>query len=190
MLKDLVAKNRTYRRFYQEEKVSLDTLKEMIELARLTSTGANLQSLKYVLVNTEEKNHLVFKTLRWAGYLSDWDGPAEGEKPSAYIIMLQDQRITKNFFWDHGLAAQSILLGLTEKGLGACQFNSIDRAELATSLNLPDYYQIVTVLAVGKPKEIVVLDEMDESGKVKYWRDEQGVHHVPKRKLEDLIVEV
>ena len=190
MLKDLVAKTRTYRRFYQGEKVSLETLREMIELARLTSSGANLQSLKYVLVNTPEKNETVFQTLRWAGYLSDWDGPEEGEKPSAYIIMLQDQRISKNFFWDHGLAAQSILLGLTEKGLGACQFNSIDRAQLAAAFNLPEHFQIVTVLAIGKPKEIVVLEDIDDSGSIKYWRDEQGIHHVPKRKLEDLIVEI
>ncbi|MHB1651815.1 MAG: nitroreductase family protein [Desulfitobacteriaceae bacterium] len=189
MLKELITKNRTYRRFYQEEKVPMDTLKEMIDLARLTSSGGNLQSLRYVLSNQEEKNELIFKTLKWAGYLSDWHGPVEGEKPSAYIIMLQDQRISKTYFWDHGLAAQSILLGLTEKGLGACQFNSINRTVLATELNLPDYYEIVTVMAIGKPKETVVLDELDDSGNIKYWRDEQGIHHVPKRKLEDLIVD-
>lgn len=188
MLIDLITKNRSYRRFHQEEKVALDTLHEVINLARLTSSGGNLQSLKYVLSNEEEKNERIFKTLKWAGYLSNWDGPEEGEKPSAYIIMLHDTRISKTYFWDHGLAAQSILLGLTEKGLGACQFNNIDRARLASELQLPDYYEIVLVMALGKPKEIVVLEEMDAPGQVKYWRDEQGVHHVPKRKLEDLIL--
>lgn len=190
MLIDLITKNRSYRRFYQEEKVLLETLYEVINLARLTPSGANLQSLKYVLTNEEEKNEKVFQTLKWAGYLTDWDGPEEGEKPSAYIIMLHDTRISKNYFWDHGLAAQSILLGLVEKGLGACQFNNIDRPRLASELGLPDYFQILLVMAVGKPKEIVVLEEMNDPGQVKYWRDEQGVHHVPKRKLEDLIVEV
>lgn len=190
MLIDLIAKNRTYRRFYQDEKVSLETLKEVINLARLTSSGSNLQSLKYALVNDEEKNERVFKTLKWAGYLKDWDGPEEGEKPSAYIVMLHDTRISKGYFWDHGLAAQSILLGLVEKGLGACQLNNVNRQLLASELKLQDYYEILFVMAVGKPKEIVVLDEMDASGDVKYWRDSEGVHHVPKRRLEDLIVEV
>ncbi|GAB6172222.1 nitroreductase family protein [Paradesulfitobacterium aromaticivorans] len=188
MLIDLITKNRSYRRFYQEEKVALDTLREVINLARLTSSGGNLQSLKYVLSNEKEKNERIFKTLKWAGYLSNWDGPEEGEKPSAYIVMLHDTRISKTFFWDHGLAAQSILLGLTEKGLGACQFNNIDRPRLASELQLPDDYEIVLAMAVGKPKEIVVLEEMDAPAQVKYWRDEQGVHHVPKRKLEDLIL--
>lgn len=190
MLMDLVTKNRTYRRFYQGEKVSSETLKAIINLARLTSSGSNLQALKYVLAHDEEKNERIFKTLKWAGYLSDWDGPVEGEKPSAYIIMLHDTRISKTYFWDHGLAAQSMLLGLTEKGLGACQFNNVNRPLLASELQIPDYYEIVLVMAVGKPKETVVLDDMDASGQVKYWRDEQGIHHVPKRKLEDLIVEL
>lgn len=189
MLKELISANRTYRRFYQDEKVSMDTLREMINLARLTSSGGNFQSLKYVLANNQEKNELIFKNLKWAGYLTEWAGPEEGEKPSAYIVMLHDQRINKNYFWDQGLAAQSILLGLTEKGLGACQFASINKKVLATELNLPDYYEIVTVIALGKPKEVVVLDEIDDSGSIKYWRDEQGIHHVPKRKLEDLIIE-
>lgn len=190
MLKELILKNRTYRRFYQEEKVSKETLKEVIELARLTSYGGNRQALRYVLSAEEKVNGLIFKNLKWAEYLSDWSGPQEGEKPSAYIVMLLDKRITKNCLWNHGLAAQSILLGLTEKGLGACQFNNILRAPLATCLNLPDDYEILMVIALGKPKESVIIDDMDDNGDVKYWRDGQGVHHVPKRKLDDLIIEI
>lgn len=190
MIKDLVLKNRSYRRFYQDQPVVLETLREMIELARLTSSGSNLQPLRYVLSNQEEKNERIFQTLKWAGYLSDWNGPEEGEKPTAYIVMLHDQRVSKNYFWDHGLAAQSILLGLTEQGLGGCQFSNIDRPALAAALKLPEYFEIVMVIAIGKPKEIIVLDELDESGSVKYWRDEQSVHHVPKRKLEDLILDL
>lgn len=186
MLKDLVLKTRSYRRFYQDVPVAMETLKEVIDLARLTSTGANLQSLKYILSNEKEKNQKIFETLRWAGYLKDWPGPIEGERPTAYIVMLKEKK--QSLLWDHGLAAQSILLGLTEKGLGACQFNSIEREELRAELNIPDEYEIVMVLAIGKPKEIVVLDELDESGNVRYWRDEQGVHHVPKRKLDEFIL--
>lgn len=190
MLKELILKNRTYRRFYQEEHVSLETLKEMIELARLTPSASNMQSLRYILSIDQEKNEEIFKTLKWAGYLVDWNGPEEGEKPTAYIIMLNDKRLRTAYLWDHGISAQTILLGLTEKGLGACQFNNIDRITLAQNLNLPEFYEIVTVLAIGKPKEEVVLEEMDSSGNVRYWRDEQGVHHVPKRKLEELILEL
>lgn len=189
MLKDLILKNRTYRRFYQEEPVSLQTLQDVIDLARLASSAGNFQSLRYVLSNEEEKNERIFETLKWAGYLRDWDGPKEGEKPSAYIIMLHDQRISKAYFWDPGLAVQNISLGLVEQGLGICQFNNINRPALIAALNLPECYELVTVMAIGKPKETIVLEEIDGSGNVKYWRDEQGVHHVPKRKLEDLIVD-
>jgi len=190
MLKDLILKNRTYRRFYQEESVSRDTLIEVIDLARLTSSAANMQSLRYVLSLDKGKNEQIFKTLKWAGYLVDWDGPVEGEKPRAYIVMLNDKRIRVNYLWDHGLSIQSILLGLTEKGLGACRFNSINRAVLAQELNLPEFYEIVTVLAIGKPKEAVILEEVEASGNIRYWRDEQGILHVPKRKIEDLILDL
>jgi len=187
MIRELIEKNRTYRRFYQDVEVSHDALRGLIDLARLSSTGGNLQSLKYVLSQTLETNKKIFNTLKWAGYLKDWDGPEEGEKPSAYVVVLHDNLISKGFFWDHGIAVQSILLGATEKGLGGCQFNSIDRVALAKELNLPDHFDIVTVIALGKPKEVVVLEEIGDSGDIKYWRDEQGIHHVPKRALDDLI---
>ena len=188
MIRELIEKNRTYRRFYQEVEVSQETLRELVDLARLSSTGGNLQSLKYILSQTLETNKRIFKSLKWAGYLKDWDGPEEGEKPSAYVAMLHDQKISKGFFWDHGIAVQSILLGATEQGLGGCQFNSIDRTALAQELNLPDHFEIVTVIALGKPKEVVVIEKLGDSGDIKYWRDEQGIHHVPKRALEDLIL--
>lgn len=189
MIRELIEKNRTYRRFYQDVEVSRETLREFIDLARLSSTGGNLQSLKYVLSQTPETNRRIFKTLKWAGYLKEWDGPEEGERPTAYVVILHDQKISKGFFWDHGIAVQSILLGATEKGLGGCQFNSIDRVALAHELNLPDHFEIATVVALGKPKEVVVIEKLGNSGDIKYWRDEQGIHHVPKRALDDLIVE-
>lgn len=187
MIRELIEKNRTYRRFYQDVEVSQEALVDLIDLARLSSTGGNLQSLKYFLSQTQESNTLIFKTLKWAGYLKDWDGPEEGEKPSAYVVVLHDQKISKGFFWDHGIAVQSILLGATEKGLGGCQFNSVDRVALAQGLSLPDHFEILTVIALGKPKEVVVIEKLGESGDIKYWRDQQGVHHVPKRALDDLI---
>jgi nitroreductase len=189
MLRELVQKNRTYRRFYEDVKISKDTLEELIDLARLSSTGANLQSLKYIISNSEEKNSLIFPHLRWAGYLKEWNGPAEGERPSAYVVMLLDKQISNSCFWDHGIACQSILLGAVEKGLGGCMFGSVDREGIIEALEIPDSYELLLVIALGKPKEEVVLEEMKDPKDVKYWRDENEVHHVPKRKLEDIILD-
>lgn len=189
MIKELILKNRTYRRFYQEVKIDYSVLEELIDLARLSSSGANLQSLKYIISNEEEKNNIIFSHLKWAGYLTDWNGPEEGEKPSAYIIVLGDTDISTNYFWDHGIACQSILLGACEKGLGGCMFGAVDREDLKNKLGIQSKYELLLVIALGKPKEKVVLEEL-ENGDIKYWRDENGVHHVPKRKLKDIILEI
>lgn len=189
MFRDLILKNRSYRRFDEQNAVSLDTLKEWVDCARLSASGSNLQSLKYVLSNQPAKNAAIFETLAWAGYLKDWPGPIAGERPSAYIIILGDTRIAKNFGCDHGIAAQSILLAATEKGFGGCMIGSIRRPQLMASLNLPDHFEILLVLALGKPIEQIFLEEVPESGEIKYWRDHQGGHHVPKRALNDIILE-
>ncbi|EQB89404.1 nitroreductase [Clostridium punense] len=190
MIKDLIVKNRTYRRFYEDVKIDENTLKELVDLARLSSSGANLQSLKYIISCTEEKNNAIFPHLRWAGYLKDWNGPEEGERPTGYIVMVADKEISKNYFWDHGIACQSILLGATEKGLGGCMFGSIDREKLVEALNIPERYELLLVIALGKPKEEVVLEDLNEARDIKYYRDENKVHHVPKRKLEELILDL
>lgn len=188
MIEELVKKNRTYRRFYEDTPISTNQLEAWIDLARLTSSGGNLQALKYVISADGEKNAQIFSHLRWAGYLRDWPGPVEGERPAAYVVMLLDKNISSNPSWDHGLACQSILLGAVEEGFGGCMFGAIDRKGLAKVLEIPEQYEILLVMALGKPKEEVVLEELADPKNVKYWRDEQGVHHVPKRKLEDLIL--
>lgn len=188
MIYDLIKRNRTYRRFEQDYKINEDTLRELINLARLSSSGANLQPLKYILSSTEEKNNLIFPHLKWANYYKDWDGPEEGERPSAYIIMLGDKNISTNYFWDHGIACQSILLGACEKGFGGCMFGTINKKGLREVLNISDQLEIILVIALGKPKEVVVLEDLKDSKNIKYWRDENGIHYVPKRKLEDIIV--
>lgn len=187
-LYDLVLRNRSYRRFYQDVSVSSDTLRELVDLARLSASGSNLQSLKYFLSSESARNAVIFPHLAWAGYLKDWPGPEDGERPSAYIIILGDKSISPAFGCDHGIAAQSILLGATEKGLGGCMLGSIRRAELAQELGLPDTYEILLVLALGKPKETVVLDPLPANGDIKYWRDAEDVHHVPKRSLDEIII--
>jgi nitroreductase len=189
MLEELIKKNRSYRRFHQDERIDKNTLLELIDLARLSSSGRNIQALKYILSYDRETNEKVFKNLRWAGYLKDWKGPEEGEKPSAYIIMLLDLELADDCYWDHGIAAQSILLGATEMGFGGCMFGSIDKVNLRESFAIDDKYKVLMVIALGKPKENVILDEIAEDGDIRYWRDEDNNHHVPKRKLEDLIID-
>ena len=189
MLKDLVLKNRSYRRFYENETISIDTLKELVDLARTIPCGANGQVLKYFLVNTKNLNDKVFPNIGWAGYLKDWDGPSEGERPSAYIIMLNDRTLSQNRrLTDEGIAAQTIMLGAVEKGLGGCMLGNVKKDNLYTALNIDkEKYEIAIVMAVGKPKETVVIDEMKD-GDIKYWRDSEQIHHVPKRSLEEIIV--
>ena len=187
---DLIKKNRSYRRFYEDEKVDTKTLKDLVNLTRLTPSAANLQPLKFILSATTEKNAGIFPNLAWAGYLKDWDGPEKGERPSAYIIILGDTEISENFHCDHGFAAQSILLGAVEKDLGGCIIGSVKRIDLRRELKIPLRYEILLVIALGKPKEEVVLEDMAENGDIRYWRDKNQVHHVPKRPLNELILEL
>lgn len=187
-LKELVLKNRSYRRFDQQAPVSREALRELVDLARLSASAANLQPLKYILASEPGKNALIFPHLRWAGYLKDWAGPAEGERPAAYIIILGDKAIRPAFGCDHGVAAQSILLGAAEKGLGGCMIGSIQEPDLRRALKIPAQYDILLVIALGKPREKVVLEPVGPTGDIKYWRDAQGVHHVPKRSLNDIIL--
>lgn len=188
-IRELVQKNRSYRRFHQDYTLDRDTLAELVDLARLSSSGANLQSLKYLLSTEPERNARIFATLGWAGYLKEWDGPKEGERPSGYIVVLFDQSIAKTPFWDHGIAAQSILLGAAERGLGGCMFGNIRKDELRTSLGIEDHLEILLVIALGKPKEEVRLVPLGPDGDVKYYRDAYGIHYVPKRALNDIIHE-
>lgn len=188
MIRDLISKNRSYRRFYEEVDIKLETLRELVDLARLSALARNAQPLKYILSCQPQKNSLIFPHLAWAGYLTDWPGPCEGERPSAYIIILGDTEISQSSGCDHGIAAQSILLGATEEGLGGCMIASIKRQGLRQALEIPPRYEILLVLALGKPKETVVIETVGPGGDTKYWRDSKGVHHVPKRALDDIII--
>ncbi len=187
MLKELVLANRSFRRFHEEFAVGKATLRELVDLARLSASGGNIQPLKYILSSDPETNAAIFPHMVWAGYLADWPGPAEGERPSAYIIILLDKEISKSAGCDHGIAAQSILLGAAERGLGGCMVGSIQRTGLRRALSIPERYEILLAIALGKPKETVLLEEA-ENGDIKYWRDDQEQHHVPKRSLDEIIV--
>ena len=188
MLKDLVLKNRTHRRFDQQSALQRKTLEDLVDLARLSPSGGNRQPLKFMLSCDPATNARIFPTLAWAGYLKDWGGPSEGERPAAYILILVDKEIAADAGCDHGIAAQSIMLGATELGLRGCMIGSIRRDDLRKALNIPARYDILLALALGKPAETVVLESVKPDGDIKYWRDDDGVHHVPKRALKDIIV--
>jgi nitroreductase len=189
MMRELVEKTRTYRRFKQNEQIGLDLLRGLVDAARLTASGANLQPLKYMVSNAPERNALIFPELAWAGYLQDWDGPAEGERPAAYIIILGDKDIRDGFECDTGIAAQTICLAAAEQGIGACMIGSIKREKLRTALDIPERFEIALVIALGIPGEQVVLEETNESGSIEYYRDATGVHHVPKRPLREVLLQ-
>ena len=188
MIRDLVIKNRSYRRFHQEASIDLETLRGLVDLARLSASASNLQPLKYMLSCDPGMNARIFPHVAWAGFIKDWVGPAEGERPSAYIIILGDTEISPSFGCDYGIAAQSILLGAAEKNLGGCMMGSFDRDELGEVLDVPERYQILLVLALGKPREKVVIETNQPGGDIKYWRDQNDVHHVPKRPLDEIIL--
>ncbi|MBE6024878.1 MAG: nitroreductase family protein [Cellulosilyticum sp.] len=189
MLKDLVLKNRSYRRFDESHTISHEELLKIASLGRIVPSTANSQAIKFMLINSPQQNETVFNTLGWAGKLKDWDGPKKGERPTAYIILLCDLSLAKNKPIDDGIIAQTMLLGAVEMGYGGCMLGNIKRTELAQSLEIdPTLYQIDLVIALGKPIEKVVLENVTSAHDIDYYRDENEVHHVPKRSLDELII--
>jgi nitroreductase len=185
---ELVTLCRSYRRFDGGHAISVETLRSLVSLARCTPSAANRQPLRYVLSCEPSSNARIFETLAWAAYLKDWPGPAPEERPTAYIVILLDRTISQGADTDVGIVAQTMLLGATNLGLGGCMFGAVKRDELASRLNLPDHLSVALVLALGKPTERVVLEGLPPDASIRYYRDAQGTHHVPKRALEDLIL--
>ncbi|PKP42344.1 MAG: nitroreductase [Bacteroidetes bacterium HGW-Bacteroidetes-10] len=178
--------NRSYRRFFQNENISEEQLMMMVDAARLSPSSRNVQPIKFYICNDRDMNDRIFPNLGWAGYLKEWDGPVEGERPSAYIILLHDTSISQGYSCDNGIFAQSILLQAVDLGFGGCMIATFKKDEITQLLRLPKYLTPIMVIALGKPKEVVVIDDI-KMGDVKYWRDAGNIHHVPKRTLDELI---
>ncbi len=187
---ELVKKNRCHRKFHQNFEISQKALIDIVHLLCYISSAKNLQPLKYIISTDKIKNKEIFSTLKWAGYLKNWDGPKEGEKPAAYIVILKDKNIADDAFvlTDAGLAIQTIMLSLSELDFGGCIIAAIDKAKLTDIFSLPDYLEILYVIAVGKPKDSVIITEVKDS--IKYFRDSDGNHYVPKRSKEELLFKV
>lgn len=191
MLKDLVVKNRSYRSFDETCKVSKDELMEMVDCARLCPSSVNLQPLKYYLAFEEAEVAKIQALTSWAKALPI-TLPRPGHCPTAFIIICQDMEITmgvNSCLKDVGIVAQTILLKAVEMDLGGCMIGSFQKEQLHVVLALPETWQPVLVLAIGKPVESIVLTEVKEDGDIRYYRDEQDVHYVPKRALEDIILQ-
>lgn len=191
MLHDLAQRSRSYRRFDQSVPVPVADLQDMVALTRLCPSAGNKQPLRFVLCNDPAENARIYACLKWAAYLTDWDGPQPGERPGAYIVMVNTAPSWDFAKYDLGIMAQTMLLGATEKGFGGCILASIDRLRLHEVLGLEKEQEICLVLALGKPVEevrIVPVTDSADPKAIRYYRDSQGVHYVPKLDMDTLIL--
>ncbi|MGD0092108.1 MAG: nitroreductase family protein [Planctomycetota bacterium] len=187
---NLVIRNRSYRRFDETKRIARETLVELVDLARRTPSAGNRQPLKYAVIHSPTACFRLFPHLRWAAALKDWGGPADGERPTAYVLVFCDTHILKEPGCDHGIAAQTLLLGAAARGLGGCMLGAVDRARIRTEFNVPEHLEIALVIALGVPAEKCVLEDTAAGEDVTYYRDEHSVHHVPKRPMAEVLVEL
>ncbi|MCM8772246.1 MAG: nitroreductase family protein [Candidatus Omnitrophica bacterium] len=182
---EIIKKRRTIRRFKQKE-IPLELLEKFVDMARIAPSGANIQPLEYIIVNDKKIVDEIFPLTGWAGYLGKDGPPPEGRRPVAYIVVLINNDLNSSTpKHDAGASIENILLSATYEGIGCCWIGSINREKLREILNIPKNYEIDSVIALGYPDEESVIEEF--KGSVKYWKDEKGVMHVPKRNLKDIL---
>lgn len=186
MLNELLLKTRSYRRFDERRRIPEADLLSLAEAARLCPSAANMQRIKLAFVNKSLQCEKVFNTLGFAAYLKDWDGPVSGERPSAYVVLMSRATPDLNIGIDAGLVAEAVLLSAMERGIGGCIFRSFKESQLNEVLR-KDGYNPILVIALGYPAERVVIEDV-RGGDIKYYRDSEGVHHVPKYPVEEYII--
>ncbi len=190
-IRELTEKNRSYRGFDRSRRITRTELAELADCARLTPSAANKQALRYYLAWESAEVAAIQKLTRWAAALPERHLPDPGKEAAAFIVILQETEWVQEAApcqRDVGIAAQTILLAAVEKGLGGLMIGNFDRAGLQETLGLPAHLSPQLVIALGKPAETVVLTDVGPDGSTKYYRDEQDVHYVPKRRLEDVIL--
>ncbi len=189
-VKQIVAATRSYRSFDPSRPIEYDVMREIIDAARYCPSAANLQPLKYRIVAGDETD-AVLPLTRWAGYFRDIKLPPDGRTPTGYIVILHDTSVSPETDYskmDVGIAAEVIMLAASELGYGGCMIGSFDRDGIKKALGVPDGLVPVLVLALGTPDETVLITEVKD-GDVKYFRDGKGLHFVPKRSLEEVVIE-
>ena len=182
---EAIRKRRTIRKF-QQNPIPEDILKKLIDTARIAPSGSNMQPLKFIVVNNEKIREEIFSHVKWAAYIAPKGNPEIDERPTAYIVVCIDndiRRVTPES--DAGAAIENILLAAVAENIGTCWMQAVDKPEIKKILNIPEQYAIDSVISLGYPKEESVMEELSDS--IKYWKDENGVMHVPKRKLEDIM---
>ncbi len=191
MLKDLIRANRSYRGYDESRKITEEELLELVDCARLTPSSINMQPFRYYLAWEKEEVDKIQALTKWARALPQLELPHPGMYPTAFIVICQDTSVNDSlarFQKDVGIVAQTMLLAATEMGLGGCMIGNFPAATLKEVLALPEKLAPLLVVAIGKPAEKVILTELEEGGDTNYYRDENDVHYVPKRKLEDVVV--
>ena len=154
---------RSYRRFDEGDPIPGTLLVELANLARLTASGANRMPLRFRLVSSANERDMVFSQLKWAGALKDWGGPAEGERPTGYIVIC-DAGHGATTSVDEGIAAQTIMLAAVEAGFGGCMLHAFNKAGVSQALGFADEgVEPLMVLALGRPAEKVVLEPLSAS---------------------------
>lgn len=185
--KNLVYQGRSFRRFDPARTVSEDELLWLADLGRVAPRARNAQWLHFGITNQPAACQRIFPALKWAAALPQWPGPDENERPTAYILLLENAHHPKGSDIDLGIASQTILLGARSLGLGGCHILAFNAAAIANALSLPEHLKIRLVLAIGKPAEEVHLLPLPPSGSENYWREGE-THCVPKAKLEDVVI--
>lgn len=186
MIKDTIKKNRSYRRFFAERSVDTETLVDIVDEARLCASGANKQRLRVAIISDEAGKDSLFSTLKFAGYLTDWKGPSESERPAAYYVICSESELDSLLAIDLGIFAQTLLLSATERGLGGCMFRSYNAGKVSEIVAVEGMKPHL-VIALGYPSEKVECVDV-RNGDIKYYRGEDDVHYVPKLSAEELIL--
>ncbi len=185
---EAVKARHTIRKFTQE-KPNKEDLMQIVDSARLAPSGANAQPLKYAVVTDEDKRRDLYPFIKYAGFLKDWD-PVFEECPTAFIVILNDTSIkpTGRSECDSGIALASMCLAAQELGYGSVCLGAINRAEIKKTLGLAEQYDVMYLLGIGYPAQTG--ETFDCAGDMKYYFDEEGNVHVPKRTMEEVLVEV
>ncbi len=185
---DRIISRRTIRKFKQID-IPVDTLRKLINAGRLAPSAGNLQPLEYLIVTDNSLKAKVFSTLSWAIYLKPEYNPQNGEEPSAYIIVIVNNKIANNAYYkyDVGASVENISISALEENIGCCWIASFNRNKLPEILKIPEGYSIDCVLALGYPLENPTFEDIEKEGSIKYFKDAEGRLHIPKRKLEDVV---